>query len=439
MSGTSASGRASASPGSPLPLVISPRSTSRRTISSVNKGLPSPCSTIRAARPGGTSSRPMRRAISARVSAPDRGRRSTSVSASPTCDRALSTSRHPDDPRSGRAAMTTRTGSFIMTGSSTSRASTDASSAQCASSSTTTAGVSAVADRSSAVTAARKWDRRASGLTSASRAASSAESGSDRSRVRLARSSASSSPAITASGASSSAVARFESMPYGESMPYDTPRASYQAIGRAGMPPALARSSASRRLLPTPGSPTTIAARPRPASISSSSPARRVHSSSRPTSGRVAAASARTGATISRASTISHASTGTLLPFAAMVPSGRPTNAWATYCHVSAVTSTVPGRAAASTRAATFTVSPRASSVSSPGRSPSTIARPVLTPTLTSGSTPSAAVISRSSAAIPDSMSRAACTPRIASSSCATGAPKIANTPSPAIEVTRPP
>ena len=130
--------------------------------------------------------------------------------------------------------------------------------------------------------------------------------------------------------------------------------------------------------------------------------------------------------------TATHASTGSPRPFTCWAPSDSYVMMSAVVACVDGPTTTWPGAASASSRLAVFTASPMA--VISPPSAP-TITSPVFTPTRIWTSTPmrSASVASVRCIWSPQR------TARSASSSCATGAPKMATISSPTILSTRPP
>ena len=194
--------------------------------------------------------------------------------------------------------------------------------------------------------------------------------------------------------------------------------------------PSREQSSDTSRVLPTPGSPTTLASKQRDSETACSKSVCSCSSfRSRPTSGRPARA-AGGGAARSR-----KARTGSDLPLAAIGASGstsaRERAALSSPSRIS------PGCAACSRRAATLTASP-VTKVSREEASPLTTS-PVLIPMRSWSFAPKR----RSSSSFKSSrrlrISSAARVARRASSSCASGTPKTARTASPTNFSTVPP
>ena len=133
------------------------------------------------------------------------------------------------------------------------------------------------------------------------------------------------------------------------------------------------------------------------------------------------------------------AASGSLFPFASIGSTASATNVSPTTLYVFAPSSTSPGAAACSNRAATLTASPVASRWSAAESTPPTTTSPVLTPVRVVICTPcsrSSSSFSRSSAARSSSTARTA---RAASSSRTTGTPNTAITASPMNFSTVPP
>jgi len=211
--------------------------------------------------------------------------------------------------------------------------------------------------------------------------------------------------------------------PYGTSAPWDAHRPSSH-VARS---PTMARSSESIRVFPSPASPTISSTWPRPASRSSMQAPSALNSRSRPTSG-----VGGRGSLVGRGPISREAGTGSRLPFTGISPSGSSTNRSESRDVVPGPTAMVPCPAADWRRAATFVVSPSATSCSKSRPTVPTAAGPLFSPTRTSKcSIPQAASTSTAYAAPTSTMRNAARAARSGSSSCATGTPKYAQIPSP--------
>jgi hypothetical protein len=178
-------------------------------------------------------------------------------------------------------------------------------------------------------------------------------------------------------------------MPYGREDSYDNPRHSYQRHGGwIAVESDSRRSSAIRRLFPSPASPTIETSLPLPVPSSASTRRRSFNASSRPTSGALTPRP-RSEPGVGFGRMTRNALTGLLFPLTSIRPSSSTSNVGAICRYVSSATWIVPGCAVYSIRAARFTASPIAvySTRRSDPTSPTT-ARPVLMPTRTSNSRP---------------------------------------------------
>ena len=193
--------------------------------------------------------------------------------------------------------------------------------------------------------------------------------------------------------------------------------------------------------MPIPGSPVTTRTRPIPAATFPSTLAPWASSAPRSIKSACTPASPR-GATDARpAPTTVKAVTGSAFPFRSSVfASFQPKSGSTSRC-VASTTSTVPGEAAACSRAATLTASPSAAySTRPPAPISPTTTRPVETPTRTPNPvTSQPRSTSRAYSSISSRTRSAARTARSGSSSWAVGAPKSASTPSPARSLIVPP
>ncbi len=201
-------------------------------------------------------------------------------------------------------------------------------------------------------------------------------------------------------------------------------------------PATAARNSATRRLLPTPGGPTTIALAGRRSAITRSNVACSASSSAtRPMRG------ADSGTTAgSRSASIAMrrtAWTGSDLPLAAIARTGSPVAVWRTSRHVVSPTRISPAAAACSRRAAVFTASP-VTRVCRAAGSPATTC-PVWMPVRVAIDTPRSRTSSTFSPARASRISSAARTARTASSSWIVRRPKTAMIASPMNFSTVPP
>ena len=179
-------------------------------------------------------------------------------------------------------------------------------------------------------------------------------------------------------------------------------------------------ASSTSRDFPTPASPTIVTSSQRRSDRASSTASRtRASSRSRPTNAAVCRRSP-----ASRTPTSRKAGTGCLLPFRSSASTGSTSTESRTSSKVAWPSSTVPGFAACSSLAATFTASPVASRSSVP-----VTTSPVMTPIR--ACRPSSGSASR--------ISTAARRARSASSSWTTGRPKTAITASPMNFSTVPP
>ena len=194
-------------------------------------------------------------------------------------------------------------------------------------------------------------------------------------------------------------------------------------------------SSATRRDLPTPGSPRMVARRAAPdATTSSNTCSRRSRCSARPVNG---VAAGRAIGPKPPTSSRRYAGTGSDFPFAWSGSIASTRTASRTRRKVGSPSSTSPGPAACSSRAATLTGSP-VTNVSRLALSPATTS-PVLTPIRRAMRVPKRCSRSSFSASRRACISSAARHARRASSSCASGTPKTARTASPTNFSTVPP
>ena len=209
--------------------------------------------------------------------------------------------------------------------------------------------------------------------------------------------------------------------PYGRERPSSQPQSPWRSSSRA--------SSDTSRVLPIPGTPMRVrSCGSRSRWTRSTVPRSNVSSRSRPTSG---VSLARRPATGVRGRTASHTRIGSLLPFATTGGASSNSIDRPVARRVASSTKMLPAGAADSRRAAVLTLSPEA--VCSPCSilaSSVISASPVVMPMWTSRSPPAASSSRIASAAL---------TARSGSSSCATGAPKIAITASPTNFATVPP
>ncbi len=195
-------------------------------------------------------------------------------------------------------------------------------------------------------------------------------------------------------------------------------------------------SSRARRDFPMPGVPTIVAsAQERSRTAASNAPRSSSSSWRRPTKG-VEIGRANAG-TSGRSPSSRRAASGSALPFAARGAVASATTASRTASYVASPSSTSPGAAACSRRAATLTASPVASFWSP--APPPTITSPVLIPVRVRMTTPCSDSSSALSAASRSPSSDAARTARSASSSRTAGMPKTAITASPMNFSTTPP
>src|SRR3954468_24649426 len=225
---------------------------------------------------------------------------------------------------------------------------------------------------------------------------------------------------------------------YGSDSPYETQRPSSQQLPSRS---ASSRSSFRRRVLPIPASPATTSTPPRPARSASSASRPRPSSRERPTSRVSTPGKPRCGRPSAATPATGHAATTSPFPFSSGPSRSPHSNRPSTARCVASSTSTEPGAAADCSRAATFTVSPKAaySTRAPPPTSPTTTA-PVAAPTRTpKPSAPQPRLTSRAYSSISPTIRSAQRRARSASSSRVVGAPKKARTSSPARSLTWPP
>ena len=164
-------------------------------------------------------------------------------------------------------------------------------------------------------------------------------------------------------------------------------------------------------------------------------------SRSRPTIGVSTPSSPRTVGAPSAAASTGRATTGAALPLSVSVTGSPHEKSGSASRCVSSPTRTVPGAAWDCSRAAVFTASPSALySTRPPAPIAPTTTSPVSTPTRTPNPpTPQPRSTSAANCAMSSTIRRPARIARSASSSCATGAPNSASSPSPARSFTVPP
>ncbi len=225
--------------------------------------------------------------------------------------------------------------------------------------------------------------------------------------------------------------------------PYETHFPSSQRGRPRGAGPSsnTPRNSERSLVFPMPGSPVMNTIAPVPSSAARASSRTSASSRSRPTTGAWTPSIPRVETGDANGATTGLAATEPDFPFSSRSRDGPHSKIGSTRAAVPSPTRIVPGSASAWSRAATFTASPIAPySTREPAPTAPTTTGPDSTPTRTPN--PSIPQLRRTSSAnspISSTIRNPARRARSGSSSCATGAPKSASTPSPARSLIVPP